>query len=229
MKCPKCKSENREGIIFCEECGVKLEVECPSCNKKLPLGTKFCGECGHQLIKKKSIRKQSPPLESERKNVTVLFSDMSGYTAITERLDPEEVKDLMSRIFGEIAQVITKYEGFIERFIGDAVMAIFGVPKAHEDDPIRAIKAAWEIHILVEALSPQIEEKIGQQLTMHSGINTGLVVTGEVDVQKGTHGITGDPINLASRLESLANKGEILVGDQTFRQAEGYFIFERLE
>jgi class 3 adenylate cyclase/tetratricopeptide (TPR) repeat protein len=229
MQCLKCRFDNRDGIKFCEDCGAKLELECPSCNKKIPLGTKFCGECGHQLIVKKIIKKQSPAIDSERKNVTVLFSDMSGYTAMTERLDPEEVKDLMSRIFGEIAQVITKYEGFIERFIGDAVMAIFGVPKTHEDDPIRAIKAAWEIHLLVEALSPQIEKKIGQRLTMHSGINTGLVVTGEVDVQKGTHGITGDPVNVASRLESLANKGEILVGEQTFRQAEGYFIFERLE
>ena len=229
MGCPKCQSDNRKGVKFCEKCGTKLELKCPSCTKKIPLGTKFCGECGHQLKEKKINKKQSPAIDSERKNVTVLFSDMSGYTAMTERLDPEEVKDLMSRIFGEIAQVITKYEGFIERFIGDAVMAIFGVPKAHEDDPIRAIKAAWEIHLLVEALSPQFEKKIGQELTMHSGINTGLVVTGAVDVQKGTHGITGDPINIASRLESLANKGEILVGEQTFRQAEGYFIFERLE
>jgi class 3 adenylate cyclase/tetratricopeptide (TPR) repeat protein len=229
MQCPKCQFENRESIIFCEECGAKLELECPSCNEKIPIGIKFCGECGHQLIEEKIIKKKSPAIDSERKNVTVLFSDMSGYTSITERLDPEEVKDLMSRIFGEIAQVIAKYEGFIERFIGDAVMAIFGVPKAHEDDPIRAIKAAWEIHLLVEALSPQIEQKVGQKITMHSGINTGLVVTGEVDVQKGTHGITGDPVNIASRLEDLADKGEILVGEQTFRQAEGYFIFERLE
>jgi len=154
---------------------------------------------------------------------------MSGYTAMTERLDPEEVKDLMSRIFGEISQVITKYEGYIERFIGDAVMAIFGVPKTHEDDPIRAIRAAREIHLVVESMSPKYEKKIGSPLFMHSGINTGLVVTGAVDVQKGTHGITGDPVNLASRLEALAPKGEILVGENTFRLAEGYFIFERLE
>ena len=128
MECPKCQSDNRKGVKFCEECGTKLELKCPSCTKKIPLGTKFCGECGHQLKEKKINKKQSPAIDSERKNVTVLFSDMSGYTAMTERLDPEEVKDLMSRIFGEIAQVITKYEGFIERFIGDAVMAIFGVP-----------------------------------------------------------------------------------------------------
>ncbi len=229
MKCPRCQSDNREGVLFCEECGAKFEVECPSCKAKIPVGKKFCGECGNLLSKKKATVKQMPYIDSERKNVTVLFSDMSGYTSLTERLDPEEVKDFMSRIFGEIAQVITKYEGFIERFIGDAVMAIFGVPKTHEDDPIRAIKAAREIHALVEALSPKIEEKLGQRVTMHSGINTGLVVTGEVNLEKGTHGITGDAINLASRLEGLADSGEILVGHETYKQAEGYFIFERLE
>jgi len=227
MECPECHTENPESRKFCKECGSKLILICPNCSFENESGDKFCGECSHQLIEIKRIIKQRATVLSERKNVTILFSDMSGYTAITERLDPEEVKDLMSRIFGEITQVIVKYEGFIERFIGDAVMAIFGVPSAHEDDPIRAIKAAREIHNLVEALSPQLEVKVGQKLSMHSGINTGLVVTGEVDVQKGTHGITGDPVNLASRLEGLANKGEILVGEQTFRQAEGYFIFER--
>ncbi len=110
MKCPKCQFDNREGVIFCEECGegFSKETECPACKAKIPIGKKFCGICGHQLISSKDIEKSSLPLESERKNVTVLFSDMSGYTAITERLDPEEVRELMGRIFGEIAQVITK-------------------------------------------------------------------------------------------------------------------------
>jgi class 3 adenylate cyclase len=98
---------------------------------------------------------------------------------IRERLDPEEVKEIMSRIFGDIAQVVSKYEGFVEKFIGDAVMALFGVPKAHEDDPVRAIRAAGEINDLVAAMSPQLEDKIGKPLSMHSGINTGLVVTGD--------------------------------------------------
>jgi predicted ATPase/class 3 adenylate cyclase len=161
--------------------------------------------------------------------VTALFSDLSGYTAMSEKLDPEEVKEITSRIFGEIAQVVAKYEGFIEKFVGDAVMALFGVPKAHEDDPVRAIRAAREIHDLVESLSPQIEEKVGQAISMHSGINTGLVVTGEVDLEKGTHGLTGDAINLASRLSSIAKADEILVGQATYRQAEGYFVFEPLK
>jgi class 3 adenylate cyclase/tetratricopeptide (TPR) repeat protein len=158
-----------------------------------------------------------------------MFSDLSGYTAMTEKLDPEEVKEIMSRIFGEIAQVVTKYEGFIEKFIGDAVVAFFGVPKAHEDDPIRAIKVAREIHELVGAMSPEVEKRTGEPISMHTGINTGLVVTGEVNTEKGTHGLAGDTINVASRLSSLAKAGEILVGHDTYRQAEGLFAFEDLE
>jgi class 3 adenylate cyclase len=140
-----------------------------------------------------------------------LFSDLTGYTAMSEKLDPEEVKEITSRIFDEISKIVANYDGFIEKYAGDAVMAIFGVPQAHEDDPIRAIKAAREIHQLVDAISPEVEKKIGQSMSMHTGINTGLVVTGEVDMERGTHGIAGDTINLASRLSSLAKPGEIVV------------------
>lgn len=229
MKCPSCQYENRGEAKFCLECGEKLELDCPQCGRTFPISAKFCDHCGEKLGPFAEAEK--PPLEAEgeRKHVTVLFSDLSGYTAMAEKLDPEEVKEIMSRIFGEIAQVITKYEGFIERFVGDAVMAIFGVPKAHEDDPVRAIKAAREIHEIVEAMSPELENKVGQRLSMHSGINSGLVVTGEVDLEKGTHGLTGDAINLASRLQGLAKVGEILVGSSTYPQAEGYFNFEELE
>jgi class 3 adenylate cyclase/tetratricopeptide (TPR) repeat protein len=204
-------------------------MKCPECQFENPEGFQFCGNCGYKLKELPLAEKKAPAIDSERKHVTVLFSDLSGYTAMTERLDAEEVKEIMSRIFGEIAQVITKYEGFIERFVGDAVMAIFGVPKAHEDDPVRAIRAALEIHQLVEALSPELEGKVGSPLSMHSGINTGLVVTGDVNIEKGTHGLTGDVINLASRLEGIAKAGKILVGPDTYRQAEGYFVFEPLE
>ena len=230
MLCPKCDAENPVTNSFCRSCGSQLSRCCPKCDFETTLGDKFCGKCGHSLeetaVQKKKTTSEA---ESERKHVTVLFSDLSGYTAMTIKLDPEEVKEIMSRIFGEIAQVIAKYEGFIERFIGDAVMAVFGVPKAHEDDPIRAIRAAKEIHDLVENLNPQFENRIDQPLSMHSGINTGLVVTGEIDVQKGTHGITGEAINLASRLQDLAQAGEILVGPDTFRQAEGHFTFKSLK
>ncbi|MBW2113014.1 MAG: AAA family ATPase [Deltaproteobacteria bacterium] len=198
---------------------------CPKCQHMNPNGAKFCMECGGALSE---AEPSSSVVQSERKLVTVLFSDMSGYTAMTERLDPEGVRDIMSRIFGEIAQVIAKYDGFIERFIGDAVMAVFGVPRAHEDDPVRTIRAAMEIHTIVENLSPKFEDKIGRPLTMHSGINTGLVVTGSVDLEKGTHGLTGNAINLASRFEGLAEAGEIVVGQETYKHSMEHFGFEAL-
>ena len=229
MECPKCQFENRERAKFCLKCGEKLELCCPQCGKELPLLAEFCDECGQRIEEVVEAEKTAPEFEGERKYVTVLFSDMSGYTAMSERLDPENVKEITSRIFGRISKVIGKYEGFVEKFVGDAVMALFGVPKAHEDDPVRAIRAAIEIHEIVEALSPELEERVGCPLSMHTGINTGLVVTGEVDMEKGTHGVAGDSINLASRLSGLAKLGEILVASDTYRQAEGYYTFEALE
>jgi len=229
MKCPKCQAENPETKKFCRKCGGKLLLCCPQCGVKVLPDDDFCGDCGQNLERTVAAEESLPELEGERKYVTVLFSDLSGYTAISERLDPEEVKEIMSRIFGEIALVVAKYGGFIEKFVGDAVMALFGIPKTHEDDPVRAIRAAREIHDLIEGISPEIEKKIGQHISMHTGINTGLVVTGEMDTERGIHGASGDTINLASRLQGLAETGEILVSQDTYRQAEGYFIFESLE
>jgi len=229
MKCPKCQFENREGAKFCGKCRAELSRVCSFCGSQNPPENNFCDECGQKLVEVAEPEKTAPEPEGERKYVTVLFSDLSGYTAMSEKLDPEELKELMSRIFGEIAQVVTKYEGFIEKFVGDAVMALFGVPKAHEDDPIRTIKVAREIHELVGALSAEVEKRIGQPISMHTGINTGLVVTGKVDMEKGTHGVAGDTVNIASRLCSLGKAGEILVGSDTYRQAEGHFAFEALE
>jgi len=148
---------------------------------------------------------------------------------MSEKLDPEEVKEITSGIFSEISKIVATYDGFIEKYAGDAVMAIFGVPQAHEDDPVRAVKAAREIHQLVDTISPEVEKRIGQSISMHTGINTGLVVTGEVDMERGTHGIAGDTINLASRLSNLAKPGEILVNADTCRQIEGQFACEYIE
>ena len=248
MRCPKCQFDNPEGINYCGECGAKLEKLCPSCHSLNPPNFKFCGECGSNLkpaqeISNEISETESPPFSpttdkppndiglstGERKHVTVLFSDLTGYTAMSEKLDPEEVKEITSRIFGEISKIVGNYDGFIEKYAGDAVMAIFGVPQAHEDDPIRAIKAARKIHQVVDAISPEVENKIGQPISMHTGINTGLVVTGEVNMERGTHGIAGDTINLASRLSNLASPGEIVVDVNTCRQDEGHFTCEYRE
>jgi class 3 adenylate cyclase/tetratricopeptide (TPR) repeat protein len=229
MKCSKCQLENPPTMKFCGGCGTILVMACTECQFENPPGFKFCGNCGCELEQTVDIAGTVQKTEGERKHATVLFSDLAGYVAMSERLDPEEVKEIMGRIFAEIAQVVEKYEGTVERFFGDEVMVLFGVPKTHEDDPVRAIRVAREIHELVEKLNPQFEERIGQPLAMHIGINTGLLITGEEYIGKGRHGLTGDTVNLASRLTKQAQPGETIVGPNTYRLAQGYFTFELFE
>ena len=134
----------------------------------------------------------------------------------------------MSRLFAEITRVAAMYEGFIEQFIGDGVMVIFGMPRAHEDDPVRAVHAALHIHAAVATLGLQWEGKIGRKLLMHSGISTGLVVTASLNPEGGTYGISGETVNLASRLEGCAGGGEVVVDAATYQQTNGYFTFTAL-
>jgi class 3 adenylate cyclase/tetratricopeptide (TPR) repeat protein len=204
-------------------------MKCPKCSSELPDEANFCLKCGQALSASKQHLRPSLIPEAERKRITALFSDLTGYTVMTERLDPEEVKEITSRIFDGIRDVVSKYEGFIERFAGDGVLVLFGVPQVHEDDPIRAVRAAWEIHQYVETLSPRYETKVGRTLSMHSGINTGLAVTGDDDKAKGTYGVTGEAINVAARLSELAGAGEILVGAKTHRASKNHFTFQTLQ
>jgi class 3 adenylate cyclase len=153
--------------------------------------------------------------------VTVLFSDVTGYTTLAERLDPEETREIMARIFGCAAEIVARYEGRIEKFIGDAVMAIFGAPDAHEDDPVRAVAAALDLHQAVAEMAPEIQTRIGAEVALHSGINTGMVITGELRFGAGSAGPVGDTINTAARLMSLAPAGEIWIGPLTRRLTAG--------
>lgn len=203
-------------------------MKCPKCQTDLPDGAKFCLKCGQELTIKDQPSKPSPLPEAERKRVTALFSDLSGYTAITEKLDPEEVKEITSKIFDGVKTIISKYEGIIERIAGDGLLALFGIPKAHEDDPIRAIHAAREIHSLVDDVSPQYEAKINRALCMHSGVNTGLAVTSDMDLEKGFYGVTGDAIKIAARLSDLAKPNEILIGPETHNLCKTRFSFQPL-
>ena len=229
MKCPKCQTENPENKRFCRECGAEFLLVCPNCGTVLGPEDKFCGDCGRKLAREAVPRASEVIPDAERKQVTALFSDLSGYSAMTERLDPEEVKEITGRIFDGVRAIVAKYDGFIERFAGDGVLALFGVMKCHEDDPIRAIRAAREIHELVDGMNPEYAGKVGAYLSMHSGVNTGLAVTADVDPEKGTHRVTGDAINVAARLSDLAMAGDVLIGPDTYRQTEGYFAVEALE
>ena len=138
MQCPNCHTANSEQTKSCRECGAMLTLLCPQCKIAVLSTDKFCRECGLRLNPAKELTKKPlAEMGGEREPVTVLFSDLSGYTAMSDKLDPEEVREISSRIFAEIAKTIEKYQGFLEKFIGDAVVAIFGLPVVHEDDPVR--------------------------------------------------------------------------------------------
>ena len=194
-------------------------MQCPGCQHDNPAQARFCLECGEALSEAAQASSETlavPHFEGERKLVTVLFSDLGGYTAMSERLDPEEVREVMGRVFGHAAQVVAKYNGTIEKYIGDAVMAVFGVPHVHEDDAMRAVRAAREFHQFVENLDPEVFHQVDRSLSVHTGIDTGLVVTGRVDVEEGVMGVLGDTVNVASRLSDLAPPGDILVGAKVY-------------
>ena len=245
MKCLKCLSENREGARFCNGCGHKLELVCPKCRNSNRPESKFCDACGHDLSKpftstkipepSKSFQKISeaaefaPLLEGERRQATILFSDLSGYTEMNEQLDPEEVEEIMSRIKEESVHIVESYGGIVNQFVGDEILALFGIPTGYEDDPIRAVKAALELHKMVRQISPGIEGRTGKPLMMHTGINTGLIVTNLRDDRDGLYGITGETVNTGARLKSQAESDDILVSPETKRLIAPYFETIALE
>jgi class 3 adenylate cyclase/tetratricopeptide (TPR) repeat protein len=199
-----------------------LPVNCTACGHVNPDAARFCNDCGA------SLAGVAPAEAAERKQVSVLFSDLTGFTALSERLDPEETREIMGRVFERAAAVVARYEGRLEKFIGDAIMAIFGVPAAHEDDPVRAVRAALELHEAVAELSSELEARLGAPIALHSGINTGLVVTGELRFDHGTAGPLGETINLAARLMNEAPSGEIWVGPETRELVRDAFELEEL-
>ena len=167
--------------------------------------------------------------KGERRQTTILFSDLSGYTAMGEKLDPEDVQELMNRIKTEAIRIVEHHEGTVNQFVGDEILALFGIPIAHEDDPVRAVKAALELHDMVRKLSEEVEPLIGRPLTMHSGINTGLIVTAIADVRDGKIALTGDTVNTGARLLALAKEDEILISPQTHDRISPFFKTEALD
>ncbi len=204
-------------------------MKCPQCYFDNLADFRFCGQCGSELGDLKPGDGLSTESWAERKHVTILFSDLCGYTRLTESIDPEEVKAIMGKMFAEGARIVQKYSGVVERFFGDEILAVFGSPIAHEDDALRAIRVAMEIHAAVKVIDRQIRERIGFPLAMHTGINTGIVVTDIKTQDPFSYGITGDAVILAKGLQGLANPGEILIGPETYQQTAGYFSFHPLE
>ncbi|MGE3062709.1 MAG: adenylate/guanylate cyclase domain-containing protein [bacterium] len=169
-------------------------------------------------------------VESERRFVTILFGDISGFTALSERLDPEDVIKVINKYFTKMCRIVDKYGGDIDKFIGDAVLVVFGAPVAHEDDPERAIRAALEMQKAMATIEPVYAKGEYVKVTMHIGINTGEVVALNMGVDdRMEYTVMGDNVNLTSRLEGVAQSGEIVIPDRTYKYVKDIFDFDVLE
>ena len=192
-------------------------TRCPSCGQENPEGFRFCGACGTALT-------VAAPAREVRKTVTVLFCDVAGSTAMGERLDPESTRRVMARYFDAMRAAIERHGGTVEKFIGDAVMAVFGVPVVHEDDTLRAVRAAADMRAALTELNEELDRDWGIRIESRIGINTGEIVTGEGDSLA-----TGDAVNVAARLEQLAAPGETLLGETTHRLVRDAVAAEPVE
>ena len=230
MRCSACGAENEDGRKFCGECGASLALACPSCGAPNPPTVKFCGECGTALsasstspiVTDAQPAPGSPSVPvAERRLVSVLFADLVGFTTLSESRDAEEVRELLSKYFDTCRTLIARYGGTIEKFIGDAVMAVWGAPVATEDDAERAVRAALDLTAAVAAMG---EEVGAPELRARAG-----VLTGEAAVNLGASGegmVAGDMVNTASRIQSAAPPGGVFVGEATRRATEATIAYE---
>jgi len=254
MRCASCGTELIPGKKFCHDCGTRVEIACPSCGSPVQAAFRFCPECGaalgavepprpgaeqppapseerlgrlakhipHDLAQK--IRGIQGTIAGERKLVTVLFCDLVGSTAIAERLDPEEYRDLLDQYLELAFHEIYRFEGIVNQLAGDGMMSLFGAPVAHEDAPYRAVRAACEIQQSLGRFNQSLRDRRGFELRARIGIHTGPVVVGTVGNDlKMDYTAIGDTTNLASRLQSLAAPGTILASEATIRLVRGFF------
>src|SRR5213596_3560518 len=253
MRCLACGTENRPGVKYCEECGATLDVVCPACGTSVPTGKKFCGTCGAALAAPvplasaaatarfespraytpahlaERILKDRAALSGERKQVTVLFADVSGFTSISERLDPEEVHALINRAFEVMLAEIHRYEGTVNQFLGDGLMALFGAPIAHEDHAQRAAHAALAMQQALSRDRDELERTRGIAFRVRLGLNTGLVVVGAIgDNLRMDYTAVGDTTNTAARMQQLAEPGAIVVAEASQKLIAPYFATRAL-
>ncbi len=256
MKCPECGFENVDKAKFCVECGTRMEVQCANCKTRNPVGNKFCFECGHSLappappkspelsfdekISKiqrylpegltEKILSQRDRIEGEKKQVTVMSCDMEGFTPLSEKLGPEEMYRLMDQVYEILIHKVNDYGGTVNELTGDGIMALFGAPIAMEDAPQRAIRSALAVQREITRFSERMKrEKEIPPIHMRIGIHSGPVVVGSLgDDLRVDFKAVGDTVNLASRMEGLAEPGTIYVTEDTFKLTEGLFRFESL-
>ena len=193
---------------------------CPNCGEENPLKFRLCGYCGAQLA--------APlPAHEERKVVTVFFSDLAGSTSLGETLDSESLREVLTLYFEAMTGVLRRHGGTVEKFIGDAIMAVFGLPRVHEDDALRAVRAAAETRAVLAALNDDLEARFGVRLTNRTGVNTGEVVAG--DPIAGQRLVTGDTVNVAARLEQAAPPNDVLIGSLTYSLVRDAVSVEAVE
>src|SRR6266536_725981 len=193
---------------------------CPNCGEENPDRFRLCGFCGTPL-------RPEPPPQEIRKTVTIVFSDLKGSTSLGETLDSESLRAVMTRYFDVMRGVLERHGGTVEKFIGDAVMAVFGLPQLHEDDAERAVRAAAEMQAAMAEVNAELMARWGVTLQNRTGVNTGEVVAG--DPAAGQRLVTGDAVNVAARLEQAAGSGEVLIGPLTRELVDGVADLEAVE
>ncbi|HEU5404819.1 MAG TPA: adenylate/guanylate cyclase domain-containing protein [Gaiellaceae bacterium] len=224
VTCGQCGRENPDGAKFCNACGTPLLQPCPSCGTGNASDARFCGECGTPLGEARAptaadARVQEPV--TERRLVSVLFADLVGFTALSESRDAEEVRELLSRYFVSCRRLIELYGGTVEKFIGDAVMAVWGTPTATEDDAERAVRAALDLVAAVSALGDEVG---APELRARAGVLTGEAAVNLAAVGEGM--VAGDLVNTASRVQSVAEPGSVFAGESTRRASERAIVYE---
>jgi ABC-type oligopeptide transport system substrate-binding subunit/class 3 adenylate cyclase/ribosomal protein L40E len=255
MRCPQCHADNPDQASVCLQCGSALALTCPQCGTELPPQANFCFHCGSPVtappakadvdtvaLLPRAVQRLIPReyaerllatrgrVGKERRTVTILFSDVKGSTALAEGLDPEEVMEIMDGAFDVLIPPIYRYEGTLARLMGDAVLAFFGAPIAHEDDPERACRAALEITAQAAKYAQQLQDERGLAgFNVRVGIHTGLVVMGEVGTDlRVEYTAMGEAVNLAQRLQSAAQPGHVLISADTQRLIAPLFETEAL-
>jgi predicted ATPase/class 3 adenylate cyclase len=192
---------------------------CPNCGEQNPEKFRFCGYCGTKLV--------GLGAQESRKTITVVFSDLQGSTNLGERLDTETLREILKHYFAQMKAVVERHGGAVEKFIGDAIVAVFGLPRVHEDDALRAVRAAWEMKQAIIDVNRELEARWGVTLANRTGVNTGEVVAG--DVVEGHRLVTGDTMNVAARLEQAAPPFEVLIGEPTYRLVQDAVVVEPME